>query len=256
MSAIPKTSRLKLFNRSVAAAMDPAFREVYGDFFKKNSVDALLSGRYYLEGGTVRARLELTGLSDGVLIGTFDFKIPQSSIPPEIAVDPSAAATATASSISGLSADSGKGALRVSASTERGKGAVYREGEKMVVLVTVNKAAYIKVFHVDALGVVRLILPNKFSPGQKQAQAGSILRIPGDEDAFSFDMTAPFGTEFIKVIASTKPFAADETAMAGEGAFAELGTDARVAMTRGIKVSAANGPEERAEAMASYVIVK
>jgi len=43
---------------------------------------------------------------------------------------------------------------------------------------------------------------------------------------------------------------------ADRGEAAELGTDARVAMTRGIKVSAANGPEERAEAMASYVIVK
>ena len=45
---------LKLFNKSVAAAMDPAFRAVYGDFFKNNSVDALLSGRYYVEGQVVR----------------------------------------------------------------------------------------------------------------------------------------------------------------------------------------------------------
>jgi hypothetical protein len=257
MSAIPKTSRIRLFNRSVAAAMDPAFREVYGDFFKKNSVDALLSGRYYLEGANVRTRLELTGLSDGVLIGTFDFRLPCSTIPPDLAVDPSAAAAATASSIDGLAADSGKGGLKVSVSTERGAGAVYREGEKMVVLVTANKAAYIKVFHVDALGVVRLILPNKFSPGLKRVAAGSIVRVPAEGDSFSFDMTPPFGTEFIKVVASTRPFAADESAQAGEGAFADLGTDVRGAMTRGIKVSAAgaDGPAERAEAKASYVIV-
>ena len=256
MSAIPKTSRLKLFNRDVAAAMDPAFREVYGDFFKKNSVDALLSGRYYLEGSAVRARLELTGLSDGVLIGTFDLKLPQSSLPPDVAVDPSSAAAATASSISGLASDSGKGALKVSVSTERGAGAVYREGEKMVVLVTVNKAAYIKVFHVDAQGVVRLILPNKFSPGQRRAQPGAVLSIPSGEDSFAFDMTPPFGTEFIKVVASTRPFASDESSGAGDGPFAELGSDPRAAMSRGIKVVSGGGPEESAEAMASYVIVK
>jgi hypothetical protein len=45
-SAITQTKHLRLFNKSVAAAMDPAFRSLYGDFFKDNSVDALLSGRY------------------------------------------------------------------------------------------------------------------------------------------------------------------------------------------------------------------
>ena len=255
-SAIPKTSHIKLFNRSVAAAMDPAFREVYGDFFKTNNVDALLSGHYYLEGGYVRARLELTGLSDGVLIGTVDLKMPCSSLPQDLAVDPSAAASATASSLSGIAADSGKGSLKVAVATERGAGAVYREGEKMVVLVTVNKPAYLKVFHVDASGVIRLILPNKFSPGLKLVQPGAVIRIPDEGDAFSFDMTPPFGTEFIKVVASTTPFADDENRLSKGDAFAELGTDVRGALTRGIKVNAVAGKGERAEAAASYVIMR
>jgi hypothetical protein len=258
-SAMTQSSHLKLFNKSVAAAMDPAFRAEYGDFFKNNSVDALLAGRYYIEGSVVRARLELTGLSDGVLIGTLDLKFPRSAIPQEVAVDPSAAASATASSISSLASDSGKGSLKVSVSTERGAGAVYREGEKMVVLVTVNKKAWLKVYHVDATGVVRLIWPNAFTKGRR-IDPGSVVSIPGPGDAFAFDMTPPFGTEFIKVIASTRPFSADETA------FAELGTDARGAMTRGIKISevdpagvGATGVDaaaEKAEAMASYVITK
>jgi hypothetical protein len=253
-AAITRCSRLKLFNKSVAAAMDPAFRAVYGDFFKSNSVDALLSGRYYVEGSLVKARLELTGLSDGVLIGTLDLRIPISDIPPEATIDPSSSASATASSIGSLAADSGKGALKVSVSTERGAGAVYVEGEKMVVLVTVNKSAWLKVYHVDAKGVVRLIWPNAYSSGRR-IDPDTVMSIPGPGDAFSFDMTPPFGTEFIKVIASTEPFATDETAAAGGQTFAELGKDARGAMTRGIKVSAAGaGPGERAEAMASYVI--
>ena len=136
-------------------------------------------------------------------------------------------------------------------STERGAGAVYREGEKMVVLVTVNKSAWLKVYHVDANGIVRLIWPNAFTPGRR-VDPGAVVSIPGPGDAFAFDMTPPFGTEFIKVVASTQPFAAEETAVGG-AAFAELGSDARAAMTRGIAVKAA-GPEERAEAMASYII--
>jgi hypothetical protein len=253
-TAITKTSRLRLFNKSVAAAMDPAFRSVYEDFFKSNDLDALLSGRYYIEGSTVRAHLELTSLKEGVLIGTLDLKLPMSAIPQDVAIDPSAAASATASSIGSLASDSGRGSLKVSVSTERGAGAVYREGEKMVVLVAVNKSAWLKVYHIDAIGVVRLIWPNAYTSGRR-LDPGSVVYIPGPGDSFSFDMTPPFGTEFIKVIASTQPFAADETASAGGALFAELGTDARGAITRGIKVNA-SGPAEKAESMASYLITK
>lgn len=251
-AAISQSSRLRLFNRNVAAAMDESFRAVYGDFFKNNSVDALLSGRYYVEGRNVRTRLELTGLSDGVLLGTADFTIPRSSVPEGLAIGPSAVASATASSLGSISEDSGKGSLKVAVSTERGPGAVYREGEKMVVLVTVNKSAWLKVYHIDASGVLRLIWPNAFTPGRR-LDPGSVVKIPGDDDAFAFNMTPPFGTEFIKVVASTQPFASSEEPMAGE-AFAELGTDFRKAIARGIQV-AASGKAERSEAMASYVII-
>jgi hypothetical protein len=251
-SAITKSSKLKLFNKSVASAMDPAFREAYGSFFKNNSVDALLSGRYYLEGQAVRARLELTGLSDGVLLGTLDLRLPVSTLPSDLGVEPSSAASTTASSIGSLDAESGKGSLRVSVSTERGAGAVYRDGEKMVILVTVNKPAWLKVYHVDATGVVRLIWPNAYTSGRR-IDPGAVMTIPGPGDGFEFDMVPPFGTEFIKVLASTQPFAVDEASSSKDDPFAELGTDARGAMTRGLALKA-SGAAELAEALASYVI--
>jgi hypothetical protein len=255
--AISRSSRLKLFNRSVASAMDPAFRAIYGDFFKTNSVDALLSGRYYLEGRSVRARLELTGLSDGVLVGALDVAVPLSALPSGLSVDPSAVAASTASSLDKLAPDTPSSGFKVSVSTERGSGAVYREGESMVVLVTVNKSAWLKVYHIDASGVVRLIWPNAYTEG-KRVDPGSVVAIPGSGDAFAFAMTPPFGSEFIKVVASTEPFSSSEVAAPGAsssgGAFAELGKDARRVITRGIRVSAA-GKAEVAEAMASYVIV-
>jgi hypothetical protein len=251
-AAMPKSARLRLFNRSVASAMDSSFRELYGDFFKTNSVDALLSGRYYLEGQSVRTRLELTGLSDGVLLGTADLVIPRSSVPAGIAVDPSRAATVAASSLGALFPESGSGELKVSVSTDRGAGAVYREGETMGVLVAVNKSAWLKVYHIDASGTVRLIWPNAYTPGHR-VHPGSVVKIPGEGDAFAFNMTPPFGTEFIKVVASTQPFSSSEEPAAGE-AFAELGRGAREIITRGIRVSA-SGKVERAEGMASYVIV-
>ena len=254
-TAITNSSKLKLFNKSVASAMDPAFREAYGDFFKNNSVDALLSGRYYIEGPSVRARLELTGLADGILLGTLDLKLPVAVIPPDVGVAPSAQASSTASSIGNLNTDSGKSALKVSVSTERGPGAVYREGEKMVILVTVNKSAWIKVYHVDVTGLVHLILPNAWT-SSRRIDPGAVVTIPGRDDGFEFEMTPPFGTEFIKVVASTQPFAVDESSGSSkDDPFAALGTDARGVMTRGLAVNA-SGPAEIAEAMASYVIVR
>ena len=254
-TAIVKSDRIRLFNKSAAAAMDPAFRSVYGDFFATNGVDDLLSGRYYDEGSQVRAHLELTGLSDGVLVGTMDLSFPKASIPKGSAVIPSAAAEAVAESLGGLARDGGINGLAVSVSTERGAGAVYREGERMTILITVNKSAWIKVYHVDATGAIKLIWPNAFTSGRR-VDPGVVMTIPGETDAFAFDMTPPFGTEFIKIVASTIPFAVDETkGLSGGAVFAELGAgDARGTITRGIAVSA-SGKGERAEAMASYVIV-
>lgn len=246
--SITRCSRLQLFNRAAAAAMDPAFRSIYGDFFKSNSVDALLSGRYYDEGESVRTRLELTGLSDGVLIGTVDVRVPKAALSPDLEVGPTAAASATATSLGHLvSPGSEAGALKVSVSTERGPGAVYREGENMVVLLTVNKDAWVKVYHIDVNGTVQLIWPNRFDVGH-ELRAGETVHIPGSGDPFAFKMTAPFGTEFIKVIASTQPFVSNEED------FASLGADTRGVITRGLTV-VETGATEQAEAMASYLIM-
>jgi hypothetical protein len=254
-SAIPKTKGLRLFNKAAAAAMDPAFRKVYGDFFETNGVDALLYGRYYDEGSTVRVRLEITGLSDGVLIGTAELRAPKSAIPARYPISPTQATQSVAASLGALAPDSGAGTLSVSVSTDRGPGAVYREGERMSVLVTVNKSAWLKVYHLDAAGQLKLIWPNAFTSGRR-IDPGVAVSIPGPGDSFAFLMTPPFGTEFIKVIASTQPFAVDESRGATSSSpFADLGSrDIRGAITRGIAVTA-SGMAERAEAIASYEII-
>jgi hypothetical protein len=247
-ASIAGSSRLHIFNTSAAAAMDPAFRAIYGGLFKSASVDALLSGRYYDEGQEVRTRLELTSLSDGLLIGTVDFDVPKAKLPPAMGLAPSDKVAATAASLQNLAPSAEEqGELRVSVSTDRGPGAVYREGENLIVLVTVNEDAWIKVYHVDVNGQVQLIWPNRFESGRR-IQAGQLVRIPGSDSPFAFKMTPPFGTEFIKVIASTRKF--DST----EEAFTTLNGNARELITRGWNV-ADPSEAQRAEAMASYVIM-
>ena len=290
--AISKTKNLKLFNRAAAAAMDPAFKAIYEDFFKNNAVDGLLYGRYFEEGEVVRAHVELTGLSDGSLIGSLDLVIPRRALPGGVNVAPAPPAVAMAADLTnivgpGLAAEASTAslasapgappatpspnALSVSVSTERGAGAVYRQGEDMVVLVTVSKPAYLKVYHIDVNGVLQLIWPNRFHAGNR-IEPGRVVRIPAEDDGFAFRMTPPFGTEFIKVIASTRPFASNESD------FISLGQDARGAIARGLSVigvedsasvpsplakgfsaSAAGGASsanELAEAQASYLIME
>jgi hypothetical protein len=264
-SAVLKTGRLKLFNRSAAAAMDPSFKAIYGDFFTKTGIDALLAGRFNIEGAGVKVHLELTGLSDGILIGTTDVRVSLAALPSGLDIEPRRQVREQAASLidilpkvavpqPGISnagiavkieADS---ALVVSASTDRGRGAVYREGENLVVLAAVNQPAYVRVYHIDANGIVQRIWPNRFGGGEGRLTAGAAIRIPAANDPFSFLMGPPYGTEFIKVVASTRSFAIDDRD------FTDLGGDLRGIVTRGLPTG---GESDGliAEAMASYVIV-
>jgi len=265
-TAMTKSANLKLFNRAAAAAMDPTFKAIYSDYFKSNGVDGLIYGRYFDEGDTIRARVELTGLADGILIGTLDLSIPKKVLPKGLTLAPTKTATATAEGIVSVlpprevSARE-KGGLSVSVSTERGPGAVYREGEDLVILVAVNKEAFVKLYHIDVNGAVQLIWPNRYAGGGK-LKPNQIVRIPAQSDPFRFRMTAPFGTEFIKAIASTTPF------YDTEADFSELGKDAPNIIARGVAIVPVEAPAgkqapvsstplgEMAEAMASYLIME
>ncbi len=249
-ASIASSKRLRFFNRDAAAAMDPTFLAMYGDFFKENSVDALLAGRYYSDRGGVRAHLELTSLATGELLGAADLDFDGAEIPGGVSVGPSQAALSTMQDLSKLVTSPAD--FKVSVSTERGPGAVYREGETMAVLMTATKESYVKVYHIDVNGVVQLIWPNRFDSGSGAIKPGQIVRIPAEGASFAFKMTPPFGTEFIKVVASTAPFADREAD------FADLRGDARSIITRGLQVKsvgAAKDAGERSESIASYVIV-
>ena len=252
-TAISKSGKLKLFNRSAAAAMDPSFKSVYGDFFTKTGVDALLAGHFDL-GGMPKVHLELTGLSNGTLIGTTEIIVPVSSLPAGLQIRPSPKVQELASSLSGVLPATDKSAntqaqkLTVSASTDRGTGAVYKEGENLVVLATVNMPAYVRIYHIGVDKKIQRIYPNRFGGGDGFIASGAIVRIPGTSDPFTFRMGPPFGTEFIKVVASTKPFSPDDKD------FTDLEGDAKGVLISGLRTG--DGADALyAEALATYVIV-
>ncbi len=256
LKAAPKTERVALFNRSAAAAMDPAFKDMYGDFFATNQVGGLLAGKYFPEPGGVRLQLELTSLRDGNLIDSRSFLIPSAELPKSLSVVPAAEVMGRAKELSSLAGPAAPGGLSVSVSTDRGAGAVYYDGEKMTVFVSVNRDAYVKLYGIDAAGNTQLIWPNRFSGGDGFITAGAPVCLPGEDDPFAFLLGAPYGTEFIKAVASTLPF------VTREGDFDTLRGDAASVIKRGIipvadtprKDAPRNNVHGRAEALASYVI--
>ena len=92
-----------------------------------------------------------------------------------------------------------------------------------------------------------LIYPNRFDRG-RMIKAGGIVRIPGTGYNFSFRLHAPFGTEFIKVVASTTPFALNEDSLT------TLGANAAYVISQGAATAAGSSLAEVAESLASYHI--
>ncbi len=247
--AASKSSRVTVLNRNAAAALDPVLKETYGAFLRETGAEAVLSGRYFIEGDRVRVRIELTDLSSGTLIGAGDWMVSLASLPEYASVRPSSGAAERAKELSSLSGATA-GGLSVSVSTDRGSGGAYRSGESLAILVGVNKDAYVRIYHVDSSGRLQLIWPNRFGGGDGKIIAGSPVRLPPDAgSSYAFVMEPPFGTEFIKAIASTVPFADSQSD------FSDLGSGARGIVTRGLAVTDTSSTKiEVAESLASYYI--
>ena len=247
--ALTRTSNLKFFDKQVAAAMDPSIREKYKDFFGAEVVDSLIYGKYIADGISVLVTISLTDLATGQLISERKLAITTAKLPQGLRVEPSLQTLQTVSSL--MSLEKGTSAtdpgFTLSMSTDRGSGAIYREGENLTLLITCTKDAYLKVYHVDVNGVAQLIWPNRFG-GSGKISRGEALRFPAAGDRFQFKLGTPYGTEYIKAIASTVPFATIEPD------FSDLAGSATVAITRGLSVVSVNAAN-RAEAMVVYEIL-
>lgn len=240
--------RIQLVDKKAAAAMDPAFQALYADFFKQTGTQGLLYGRYFIDGDTVRVELRLSDLSMATLVGSADWIIPQKAIPASVSIKPSSTELGRAQELARLGVAT-NGGLTVSVSTDRGSGAAYRDGEKLKVMVTVNKDAFVRLYHVDAAGFIQLIWPNPWDGGNGLLKAGQTASLPPSGEPFVFLLQPPYGLEFLKAVASTRPFADSQDA------FAPLGADFKNVATRGLSVTRPGQERpETAEAMASYYI--
>ncbi len=247
--ALAKTARIKLFDKQVAAAMDPSIRAMYKDFFGAEKVDSLIYGKYKNDQGSAHVTISITDLSTGQLIAERPVVFASSRLPRDMRVEPTLQTIQAASSLASLAggAASPNSDFTLSMVSDRGIGATYRDGESLSLLITCSKDAYLKIYHVDVNGVAQLIWPNRFG-GSGRIAKGEAMRFPAETDRFTYKLGAPYGTEYVKAIASLAPF------KTMEADFSDLEGQPELAITRGLSVESTNAANH-AEAMVVYEIL-
>jgi hypothetical protein len=229
---------------SVSDLSDPATAPKLG---KLEGVAALLFGKYFNSDKNVRLSVSLVKIETGIAIGSADVLIPKSAIPTTLSILPDNYNDAmfVLNELADITGND-NATFAIKLWTVRGDGATYKDGEEMVVNFFSNKDAFLKVYHIDVEGKAQLIFPNKYYK-DNFVKHGVINKIPDSRYPFTFVLGAPYGTEFIKVIASTVQFKEIEAS------FADLGKAKKDLFTKGLKVEEKSALT--AEAVINYTII-
>jgi len=204
----------------------------------------LIFGTYSLEGSSIKINFKIFSNSFSKVMAETNIELSMETVPLGMQVIPTdiEKVGSVASEIDNLY---GKSELDIYVTTSRGSGAVFQENEYMKIYLLASENCYIKMYLIGVDGNTVQIFPNayeqnNFLPGKQ------MLQFPGKTSPFKFQLVPPFGTETIKVIASTKQFTDVITD------FKELGM-----ATRGIFIKETKSEEQEtmAEAKILYTII-
>jgi len=215
---------------------------------KLKGLQAILSGRYYDNDNSVRLFVDLLSLQSGTILSTKEIVIPKSMIPGQIRILPDNYHDAISLLDELATADrQDKGFLAVKAWTKRGNGGTYHNGENLVINFYSNNDCYIKIYHIDVDGKINLIFPNHIY-SDNFITANRIYKIPDSRYNFNFELSPPYGTEFVKVIASVNQF------QFIENSFEDLDIISEQIVSKGLQVT----PKENqsSELVISYTIIE
>ncbi len=169
--------------------------------------DAAIVGSYWELDDRVEVRLQAVSQTSGEAIGNANISFPAKYVPQSIPLRPDNFAIAQ-SDLELLRDIDEAGELKVVVWTDRGNGAVYHENESLKIYLKASSACYVYVVYHDAAGNNVLIYPNQLSERDVRIDAGRVFELGGHDTPFEFTVAPPFGTELIKVFASSKPLPA------------------------------------------------
>ncbi|MBN1413250.1 MAG: DUF4384 domain-containing protein [Spirochaetales bacterium] len=211
------------------------------------NIKALLYGNFYDAGLNVEIYLNLASIETGTSIDTAKITLKKSLIPREISLLPANYNDAVAVLEKLKDVDkSADGNLKLEAWINRGNGGTYIDGEELVIHFYASDDCYIKIYHIDVKGDLKLIFPNQYHSDNKLKKR-KLYSIPDESYGFGFHLEAPYGTEFIKVLASTQQFKDVEEA------FVSLGTNSAELVERGLSVKQREA--KITEALLNYTIL-
>jgi hypothetical protein len=204
--------------------------ETAGRVGNLEGIQGILAGSFTDAGETVTVFLKLVAVETGTPIAESSLELPKRLIPSSVSIVPDNYGDAV-DVMDQLSAPQGSpgGNLKVRAWTRRGDGGTYFEGETLVMNLCANRDCFVKVYHIDVNKRVSLIFPNE-SHSDNFIAGNHLYRIPDASYGFDIVLGEPFGTEFIRVVASTTQF--DEI----EEPFVELGSLDRKLVKKGLSV--------------------
>lgn len=122
----------------------------------------------------------------------------------------------------------------------------YRAGDRMKVFLKGNKPFYARVVYRDAQGTLVQLLPNAHRTAH-YFNGGTVYEIPAGRDAFTLEVTPPFGKETVTVYAGTRPLGDLDMQDAGGVYLVRDGADAVGVKTRGVMITHEAGPSGVAE---------
>ncbi len=215
---------------------------------KLKSIQGLITGRFFDDDEEVQVFLELLDVESGTVIGRTELHIPRADLPDSVSIRPDNYSDAlyVLEQLSEVQ-NAGNQDFVVKVWTSRGNGGTYRDGEKLVINFFSNRDCYVKVYHIDARNSMQLIFPNPYF-SDNFVTAKKVYKIPDSRYPFAFVLGEPYGTEFIKVMASTVQFTDIEES------FEDLGTPSRGLASRGLSIKRTDS--QVTEAIINYTIIE
>ncbi len=195
----------------------------HSDLTMNEKPEYLIAGRFFDERISVRLILELIDIESDIVLADTDYSISKSYLPYGIAVRPDDYNNSLhiLEELWNSSNPDGQ-EFEIRSWSRRGEHALYGDGEELTINFFASRPCYIKIYNIDIYKKSHLIFPNKYCRDNYFA-GGIVYRIPDGSHSFSFTLGAPFGTESIKVMASTVQFDDIEEALyQGEAASGEL----------------------------------
>jgi hypothetical protein len=185
-----------------------------------------LTGEYWKTANGVDLRISVRRRPGDQLLGVANALLPPHSVPAEVNDIPTNLKEAQANhkieeQLAPLASSQSEKSLQIEVWVDRGKGAVYVEGDELLVFVRANREAYVQLYYTDATNQTYQIFPNRYH-AEGKISGNVVVRIPEPQDGFIFRIKAPFGVESIMALASTKPLGELNIAISSAGPFKKL----------------------------------